>query len=160
MTHAECNIYSSYVESKVHCVGENCSVVNIRRSRKHHNTVGWTALDLRRGFMYFIQTFVPATTMPHAGTSSPSQHYFLDPDTPFGSDEIVDIYNVGKESFERTLAQLMNTYWLIGTVPYSITGNFTSADPQVFTNDVVRRHEVRVNGKETWNYLRYSCHYW
>ena len=129
-TIATCNLTTTQVETNYTCEGKSCTPTALRRSRAlHDNTAASQQLQMLTGLwswsQIFCSMFINATGNSHPFTSSPIEQYIVDPDVPFrygGSGERLVVADVGEYIFALRLAQLLNSYWMIGIAPYAIIG--------------------------------------
>jgi hypothetical protein len=121
-TFANCSMSTSYVDVMVSCNGLECSAINMRRSSGMISLSALTTLDNCAFevdgddiWNYFGSRFVGTTgNQGSSGNPSPLQTYFIDPAEPFNSTELTyeqPLYTIGNDSFAKTLAQLMNSYY-------------------------------------------------
>lgn len=128
-THAECEIYTTYVDVDMLCVGSNCSPLAVKRSSQPPLNRNWTVLDFEGGSID-IGGFLGllADAFPSAGQSgmlSPIVAYLVNPNETVGYLRSVPAYSVGKPLFEMRLAQLLNTELILGQVdPSQVTSGF------------------------------------
>ena len=140
--HAECKLYTTYVDVNISCAGSICSPSSARRSPQPPRDRNLTVFDLGRGdaldVIGFLQTLTQ--TFPEDGDEdiqSPILAYIID---PYNAVSYVDpnmtiIYDIGKECFELRLAQVLNAQLLLGIEPSSLTGNFNTTAYTQFTQE-------------------------
>lgn len=123
VTSANCTMTTSYVEVAVFCEGDECQATNMRRSLDTTPSSAITSLDdcnwEREGddiWGYYGDRFVNALSSGgSSGSPSAMQTFFFDPADPFNLTELSTdkpLYTVGNVSFAKTLAQLMNSYYI------------------------------------------------
>ena len=133
ITHAECELSTTYVDVNMSCVGLSCSPSAIRRSPQPPRDRNWTVFDFNT-YSYsstIVLTFLDLfTNMFYYALSNGGQppliSYFVDPDHVFSSTNDTPLYLIGKPAFELALTQLLNSQLSIGVSPYEITGNFNT----------------------------------
>ena len=126
-THAECRLYTTYVDVNISCSSNTCSPSSARRPPQLPRDSSWTVFDL--GDFIDADSFLRTFTQifPNVGPSgiqSPIVEYFTSPYNAVSFSTAGPIYSIGKEAFQLRLAQLFNVQLLLGIDPSSLTGNF------------------------------------
>lgn len=125
-TAANCSMTTSYVDVSASCNGLDCSVTHMRRSVEPTLPPGITPIDgcdwsnttdSEDVWPWYGDQFVFAIGQNgHPANPSPMQIYFQFPADPFNTTQDFgtskQLYTIGNQSFSRTLAQLMNTFWI------------------------------------------------
>ncbi|KAG5792438.1 hypothetical protein H9Q69_008514 [Fusarium xylarioides] len=122
---AECHVFQRYVESRVHCsrvdmsTSQNCSVAAQRLSRTKHATENITALSWER--VWSRVSGLPGIMGGSALYADITMRYLDNPVlnavTNQGLEENTNLFkDVTPEQFSRRLAQVINTYLLLGQV--------------------------------------------
>ena len=142
-THAECQLFTTYVDVNTSCTSNVCSPSAVRRTPQPSRDRSWTVFDLD-GFgsaNEFVRTLTQL--FPNASGfrgASPITRYFTTPYNAASYTDAAQIYSIGKETFELRLAQLLNAQLLLGIDLPSLTGNFNAtsriASPADETNAI------------------------
>ena len=117
-TIATCSITTSYIAASLFCNDTACVVSRLRRSKLPHRPTNWTQLEFgsteRNGSLgpYFdnLCESIPG----HDSFLSITSNYFVHPSNPFDlSNSPGPVYKVVPPAeFSKSLARLMNTFWL------------------------------------------------
>ncbi|RFU26789.1 hypothetical protein B7463_g9553, partial [Scytalidium lignicola] len=130
-THAECELYTTYVDVNMLCTSNTCSPSSVRRSLQPPQDRNWTVFDFGGGHLDgigFLQLF--SKTFPSAeaaGTNNPQVVYLLDPVNTIGGPDSLAAYTVGKTTFEQRLAQMLNAMLVLGIRPTQVVGSFNAS---------------------------------
>jgi hypothetical protein len=125
-TAANCSITTSYVDIAASCNGLDCSVTHIRRTVEPTLPSAITPIDgcdwsnvtdSEDVWPWYGNQFVFAIGQNgHPADPSPMQVYFEFPGDPFNTSldfgTSQQLYTIGNQSFSKTLAQLLNTFWI------------------------------------------------
>jgi hypothetical protein len=145
ITHAECELYTTYVDVNMLCVGNTCSPTAVRRNPQPPRDRNFTVFDFGEG-LYDTNGFATLFTNMFPGSSisggNPTIFYCVDPYHAITSQNFTDIYDIGKPNFEMCLAQMLNTQLVLGIDTPSVTGNFnppsnTSFGTPLKTMDII-----------------------
>ncbi|KAK6439819.1 hypothetical protein LTR95_003959 [Oleoguttula sp. CCFEE 5521] len=155
LSQAWCNMSTTYVEAEVYCsTNSNCTVARLRPSRRDNPSPVLSPFDsitwlkghdfdpddesyqryLNTIAETFFDMFVSATGNASHGVSSltPLETFFWNPTSPFRQaeedDSALPLYKLGSELFSQRFTQLVNTYWLSGADPYTMTGGIKLED--------------------------------
>lgn len=127
VTHAECELYTTYVDVNMSCVGTTCLPSSVQRTPQPARDRNWTVFDFEsgsldpRGFLLLFSQMFPYARV--SGGLLPTVSYFVDPYNAVTSTNMTDVYDVGKTVFEMRLAQMLNSQLVLGIAPSSVTGN-------------------------------------
>jgi hypothetical protein len=122
---AECNVLQRYVESRVYCsrvdlsTPQNCSVIAQRLSRRKHTTESITSLSWE--IVWSRVSSLPALMGGAQEYADIMMQYLNNPDLNAVSNRVVGedanlFKSITSEQFGRRLAQVINTYLLVGQV--------------------------------------------
>ncbi|PSN68120.1 hypothetical protein BS50DRAFT_475081, partial [Corynespora cassiicola Philippines] len=161
-TYAECHMSTSYVEVAVQCFSKSCSITHIRPSLLPHRPSS-VALGIDPFYAGFIRSFHETLETKVFQRPSVFQRYFVQPYAPFTSaNKSLDIFKVGKVSFETSFAQLLNSYWQAGISIGQVTSGIPPAE-QInstwFTKDngMQRPYYRSMNATETQTIPTVKC---
>jgi hypothetical protein len=160
MTAVYCTLMQSYVESAVSCSSnEPCCVTDMRTSRIPHSPENITVLSFPYLFHMFSQYF-PLAAGPAGPTSiingvgdllnsSYTELYIDDPTSPFRLGGVANLSKLSNHDLGIRIGQILNTYYLDGLEPFSMTGNLTSVPTAM----------IAVNGTLVTQSLQYVCNW-
>jgi hypothetical protein len=123
-----CTVENSVVDSKVRCVGGNCSVTHMRSSDAvtEVNPLAYCYTTVN-----FFQNFVSAAGQTADGSSATEAYIAYNKSpleiVPDGISS-VPLYEVPGPEFSERLTRVMNTYWIAANGRDSILTNSTSLD--------------------------------
>jgi hypothetical protein len=129
-THAECELYTTYVEVNMECAGSSCLPTSVKRSPQPPGNLTWTVFDFESGMISvsgFLQLFTgmfPGATV--SGGEIPTVAYLVNPYNAIAPGNTNTPYSVGKTLFETRLAQMLNTQLVLGISPPDVVGGFNS----------------------------------
>ncbi|KAF2099244.1 hypothetical protein NA57DRAFT_74748 [Rhizodiscina lignyota] len=122
-SYATCTLQTSFVEASVWCTDGDCRVTTMRPSKLLHPPPSWSTLDYQSRTFDDFAYGLTGSILGHEAHPTPIQGYFLDPGQPFSNNALEDkkgLYQLSKESFETSLAQIMNTYWIVAIAPTAV----------------------------------------
>lgn len=131
VAHADCNMYTTYVDVNYTCSGSPCEATAVRRApRPVGGAKNKTAFDneLDEGVVNihsFLQQFTTLYELVGSRYMSPLVAYLMSPDesqTWLGNNYSTSVIDAGRQQFEFRLAQLINTLCIIGISPHTISG--------------------------------------
>lgn len=127
-----CTIKTSNVELAVKCIAQNCSVSAIRRSNKRSDLPeNYTPFENSQ-FAYFFFEYLTQATGVVSGLSpfwysTLSENYVAFESNPLSNpnrSQVIDMSKLGAEELSIRWGRLLNTYFLISSVPLAITGEY------------------------------------
>ncbi|KAJ4324360.1 hypothetical protein N0V84_003921 [Fusarium piperis] len=128
-SYAECHLYTTYVDVKMHCQGTSCSPSSVRRSPKLPRHGNWTVLDIRynfhnpEGFMnIFASMFLGSN---HSGGQTPTVVYLADPFSALLAKNKTEPASLPHATLETRLSHLINSQLLLSIHPGDVAGGFT-----------------------------------
>ncbi|KAH8805205.1 hypothetical protein F5884DRAFT_442661 [Xylogone sp. PMI_703] len=132
VTHAECELRTSYVDTNLLCVGTACAPSAVRRTPHPPRDRNWTVFDFENG-VESVGGFLQLLThlFPHAAESggySPTVSYMANPYNAVTVENRTSLDLVGSSLFELRLTQLMNAQLIIGVSPAQLTGSFNPSN--------------------------------
>jgi hypothetical protein len=139
--HAECQLYTTYLDVNVSCIETICSTIAARLSPDPPRDSNWTGFDVNEGIALGPAEFVNAFTYSFSASYltadkvreyvNPIVKYLSDPENalfpgPTGTSiiPITPAYNQSKSVFETRLGQLLNSHYLIEIRPAIIIEGF------------------------------------
>ena len=128
-TLAYCSIYQAYVEAAVTCTAssKSCEVTSLRDSQSSHPATTLNPLLFQGCFTNLANSLYDASYKPHDGTSTLSELYMIEPETPFAHpNDDMPLYKLPKATFEERLGHLLNTYYIGSLAPESFLGGFAT----------------------------------
>jgi hypothetical protein len=135
LTHAECELYTTYVDVNMLCVRSTCSPSSVQRTPQPPRNRNWTVFDFRggaldsSGFLILFNAMFPDASV--SGGQYPQIKYFVDPYNAILSSNTTNVYAVGKSVFEIRLAQMLNAQLVLGISPSEVAGNFNPSQASV-----------------------------
>ncbi|RSL61730.1 hypothetical protein CEP54_006127 [Fusarium duplospermum] len=142
-SYAECHLYTTYVDVKMHCQGVSCSPISVRRSPKPPRHANWTVLDMKENFDQpegFITLF--ASMFPkfnNNGGQTPTVMYFVEPFNALSAKNLTQPAALPRETFETRLSHLINTELLLGIRAGDVAGGLTEENVNNLSVSVVMR---------------------
>ncbi|RFU25800.1 hypothetical protein B7463_g10535, partial [Scytalidium lignicola] len=128
ISHAECDLRTTYVDVNMLCDGNTCSPTSVRRTPQPPRDGNWTVFDFMGGTIS-VSGFVIllANLFPKAAESfgySPTVSYLANPYNAVTVENTTSVALIEKPLFEMRLAQLLNAELLLGIDPAQLTGSF------------------------------------
>ncbi|RMJ14189.1 hypothetical protein CDV36_006143 [Fusarium kuroshium] len=142
-SYAECHLYTTYVDVKMHCQGVSCSPISVRRSPKPPRHANWTVLDMManfqqpEGFMTIFASMFPDSN--NSGGQTPTVMYLVEPFNALSADNLTQPAALPRETFETRLSHLINTELLLGIRPGEVAGGLTEKNENNLSVSVVTR---------------------
>ncbi|KAJ4218912.1 hypothetical protein NW759_008065 [Fusarium solani] len=140
-SYAECHLYTTYVDVKMHCQGTLCSPTSVRRSPKPPRHGNWTVFDMGTsfhepvGFLNIFSTMFPGLH-PRTG-QTPTIKYFADPFNALSTWNDTEPAALPRAKFETRLAHLINSELLLGIHPGDVAGGLTKENTNNVSTNVV-----------------------
>ncbi|UPL00858.1 hypothetical protein LCI18_011792 [Fusarium solani-melongenae] len=140
-SYAECHLYTTYVDVKMHCQGTLCSPTSVRRSPKPPRHGNWTVFDIGSsssesdGFLNIFATMFPGLH-PRTG-QAPTIAYLVEPFNALSAFNDTEPAALPRETFETRLAHLINSELLLGIHPGDVAGGLTEENRNVVSINVV-----------------------
>ena len=162
---AYCSIHQAYVEAAVSCAGSNktCKVTSMRDSQLPHPEKTLNPLLYYGCFSNFANSLYNASARPHAGTSTLSELYMLEPERIFAHSNTLEdymiLYTLPKTTFEERLGHLLNTYYIGSLAPESFLGAFAASAvaANLTTIATVMNSEAVYVASIGWLFLFIAC---
>ncbi|KAL6363097.1 hypothetical protein LRP88_02501 [Fusarium phalaenopsidis] len=140
-SYAECHLYTTYVDVKMHCQGTLCSPISVRRSPKPPRHGNWTVLDVAHnfhepeGFVNIFATMFPGSNV--SGGQTPTIIYLVEPFNALSAKNDTEPAALPRATFETRLAHLVNSELLLGIQPGDVAGGLTEENVNNVSVNVV-----------------------
>jgi len=182
--YAQCNLTQEFVESRIACTNGTCSVNAIRSSQIPHNLIdeNYYQIAIDPIYLNFLSYLLEATAPPELNTYNLVESYITNITNPLWPFSLLGpltntsggrspIDQLTNEIFAYRLAQLLNTFWQAGTLPYTsyaslspedvkdIINNASPANPVYFGNTTAQTQLSRTHYKCSivWGVILLVC---
>lgn len=137
-----CTIKTSVVEVAVRCLAQNCTVSNMRRLNRTPDFLeNYTPFENSEFAYFFFAHLTQATGSVQASSpfwySTLTEDYVASGFNPLASpnrSQIIDMYKLSGEELGIRWGRLLNTYFLISSVPLAITGQYARYNLTQYNN--------------------------
>ncbi|KAJ3546305.1 hypothetical protein NM208_g2074 [Fusarium decemcellulare] len=138
VSHAECNLYTTYVDVKMQCQEGSCLPYSARRSPNPPRDRNWTVFDMQYPYKdaeSFVETF--CSMFPEDSGQVPTVSYMIDPFNAISTKSRSHVALIPREAFETRLAHLINSQFLLSISASDVTGLFNDESARSLTTNNV-----------------------